>query len=91
MAIKFILHENGTDQDLYMKGCRTVDTLSQWIHSLSKKISLQRQQHGLKVIKEFNFLEDQEVTIRVQNIIELLKKSYENTDYNKIKLLIAYA
>ena len=51
MAIKFILH-NGTHQEIYIKGCRVIDTSSQWIHSLSKHISLQRQQHGIKVIHE---------------------------------------
>ena len=70
IAIKFILHNNGTNQKMYMKGYRIVDTLSQWIYSLSKQISLQRQQHGIKIIKEmptiahpFKFLDDHEVTI----------------------------
>ena len=97
MAIKFILH-NGTDQQIYIKGCRVIDTLSQWIHSLSKRISLQRQQHGIKVINElsaishpFKFLEDEELSIRIQNTIASLQKSYEDTSYNKIKLLIAFA
>ena len=97
MAIRFILH-NGTDQEIYIKGCRIIDTLSQWIHSLSKHISLQRQQHGIRVINElptiahpFNFLNDEEVSIRIQNTICSLKRSYEDTSYNKIKLLIAFA
>ena len=98
MAIKFILHTNNTNQELYIKGCRIVDTLSHWIHSLSKHISLQRQQHGVKVIDElpstgdpFKFLENEEVAIRIRNTIDSLKTSYEDTSYNKIKLLIAFA
>ena len=98
MAIKFILHENQLNQEMYIKGCRIIDNLSQWIHSLSKHISLQRQQHGIRVINQlpstadpFKFLEDEEVHIRIKNTIASLKTSYEDTSYIKIKLLIAFA
>ena len=97
MAIKFILHNNEMNQELYIKGSRTIDNLSQWIHSLSKQISIQRQQHGIKVIKEIpstadplKFLNNEEVFLRIRNTTNSLKTSYEDTDYKKIKLLIAY-
>ena len=98
MAIKFILHQNQHNQDMYIKGCRIIDTISQWIHSLSKHISLQRQQHGIRVINELpstadpsKFLQSEEVAIRINNTIASLETSYKDTDYIKIKLLIAFA
>lgn len=62
MAIKFILHDNETNQELYIKGCRIIDNLSQWIHQLFKQISLQREQHGVKVINELQTTTDNIVT-----------------------------
>ena len=98
MAIKYTLHANESNQSFYIRGCQIVDTLSQWIHSLSKQISLQRQQHGIKVVNDlpatadpFKFIQDEEVSLRINKTIASLKRSYEDTEYIKIKLLIAFA
>ena len=48
MATKYTIHAN-FDQQMYIRGCQIIDTLTQWIHSLPKQISLQRQQHRLKL------------------------------------------
>ena len=98
MAIKYTLHTNETNQSMYIKGCRITDTLTQWIHSLSKQISLQRQKHGVKIVKDlpatadpFKFIQDEEVRMRIEKTLASLKESYEETEYVKIKLLIAFA
>ena len=97
MAIRFLMHDNDTNQAMYVKRCRIIDTLSQWIRSLSKQISIQRQRHGIKIINElpstsdpFDFINN-EVSIRIKNTIASLKRSYDNTCYKKIKLLTAFA
>ena len=41
MAIRFLIHEDDSNNDLYIKGNRTTDILSQWIKSLSKAIGKQ--------------------------------------------------
>ena len=98
MAIKYIIHANQTDQQMYIRGCQIVDTLSQWIHSLSKQISLQRQQHGVRVVNDLptttdplKFTQNEEVHMRIKNTIKSLNDSYEDTEYKRIKLLIAFA
>ena len=55
MAIRFIIHER-ENQALYIKGCQHVDLLKQWVYSLSKSISLQRQKHSLNVIQKLPFV-----------------------------------
>ena len=34
MAIKYIIHANQTNQQIYIRGYQIIDTLTQWIHSL---------------------------------------------------------
>ena len=48
MAINFLIHNQEND-DMYAKGMKILDTLSQWIKTLSKAIGKHRQQHGLRV------------------------------------------
>ena len=55
MAIRFIIYER-ENQALYIKGCQHVDLLKQWVYSLSKSISLQRQKHSLNVIQKLPFV-----------------------------------
>ena len=98
MAIKCIIHANQTNQQIYIRGCQIIDTLTQWIHSLSKQISLQRQQHGMRMVNDLQttqdplmFTQNQEICMRIKSTIKTLNNSYEDTEYNRIKLLIAYA
>ena len=98
MAIKYIIHVNQTNQQIYIRGCQIIDTLTQWIHSLSKQISLQRQQHGMRMVNDLQttqdplmFTQNQEICMRIKSTIKTLNNSYEDTEYNRIKLLIAYA
>ena len=94
LAIKFIMHMQD-NQALYVKGCRYLDLIKQWVYSLSKSISLQRQSHSLSIIQELPsvgnpliFLENPTVNLKVQHAIECLKVSFQ---LNDVKLLTAFA
>lgn len=76
MAIKYVIHTRDsimTNQELYIRGSILIESMSQWCHSLSRAIALQRQQHSLRVIQKLplitdpnEFLENDKVTkIRV--------------------------
>ena len=93
--IRFIMHEQEEDQALYIKGCRYLDLIKQWVYSLSKSISLQRQRHSLNIIQKLpsvsnplNFLENPTVNLKVQHAIACLKVSFDIKD---VKLLTAFA
>ena len=61
LAIKFVIHKEDsmlTNKELYFKGNRLLDMLTQWCLSLTKAISLQRQQHSLKVTEHLPLLLD---------------------------------
>lgn len=98
MAIRFLIHEDHSNNDLYIKGNQTIDLLSQWIKSLSKAISKQRQQHGLQVMDTLatqspteitsNFLNNKHLMGKVELAILNLGATFESAD---IKLLTAYA
>ena len=94
MAIRFIIHER-ENQALYIKGCQHVDLLKQWVYSLSKSISLQRQKHSLNVIQKLpfvnnplDFLENKKVIQKINQAISSLQVSF---DIEYIKLLTAFA
>lgn len=94
MAIRFAMH-NEEDQELYIKGCRYIDLIKQWVYSLSKSISLQRQRHSLNIIQKLpsvnnplNFLENPLVNLKIQHAIACLKTSFDIKD---VKLLTAFA
>ena len=71
MAIKYVIHTEDSmmkDQDLFIRGSMLLELLSQWGHSLSKAVALQRQQHSLRVIQKLpltvdphEFLENEKV------------------------------
>ena len=73
MAIKYVTHAEDsmiTNRNLFMRGSLLLEVLSQWGHSLSKAIALQRQQHSLKTIQSLplivdpqEFLENEKVCI----------------------------
>lgn len=95
MAIRFIIHEQHEDQSLYFKGCQYIDLLKQWVSSLSKPISLQRQKHSLSVIQKLptvnsplEFLENPNVIKKLNQAIASLQVSFDIKD---IKLLTAFA
>ena len=95
LAIRFTMHTQEDDQVLYVKACRYLDLIKQWVYSLSKSISLQRQRHSLNIIQELpsvgnplNFLENPTVNLKVQHAIECLQVSFELED---VKLLTAFA
>ena len=89
------MHNQEEDQELYIKGCQYIDLIKQWVYSLSKSISLQRQRHSLNIIQTLpsvsnplNFLENPKVNLKVQHAIACLKMSF---DINDVKLLTAFA
>lgn len=99
MAIQFILHELDTNckdnVDVYLKGSRLIDLLTQWTKSLSKAIAVQRQQHGLKMSDKvtdtadpYEFLENTEVLRKVTIAKQNLQTSFHQAD---IQLITAYA
>ena len=96
LAINFVLHDNSKeDQELYIKGCRLLDLLRQWVHSLSKSIAIQRQEHSQKVVKELpsicspqDFLDNPTVTKRVKKAMKSLKTTFRLPD---VKMITGYA
>ena len=75
-AIKYVIHAEDSmlaNQELFIKGSRLLDILTQWCLSLSKAIALQRQQYSLTVSDNIpllldpqEFLEDEKVYILKQ-------------------------
>ena len=95
LAIRYVMHNQDEDQALYIKGCRYIDLIKQWVYSLSKSISLQRQRHSLNIVQQLpsisnplDFLEDHQVNLKVQHAIACLKISFDIKD---VKLLTAFA
>ena len=61
MAVKFIIHTQDAtivNQELYIRGSMLIEIMTQWCHSLSKAIALQRQQHSLRVIQKLPLIND---------------------------------
>jgi len=94
MAIGFIIHENADNQNLYIHGSQHRDIIKQWVKSLAKKISMQRQKHSMVAIKNLQstsnpipFIENEQVINKAHECIASLKKSFEISD---IKFLTAY-
>lgn len=100
MIVQFILHETeGSKHDinLYVKGMRIVNLLTQWTKSLSKAIAVQRQKHGIKMTKivattsdAYEFLENSEVKAKLNTATHNLTMDDE-VDINDVKLITAYA
>lgn len=61
LAIKYVIHTEDSmmkNQDLFIRGSMLLELLSQWCHSLSKAVALQRQQHSLRVIQMLPLIDD---------------------------------
>jgi len=79
LAIKFIIHAEDstlTNKELFIKGNRLLELLTQWCLSLSKAIALQRQQYSLTMSENIpllldphEFLENEKVNVLVQQMI----------------------
>ena len=83
LAIKYVIHAEDSmlsNRDLFIKGSRLLELLTQWCLSLSKAIALQRQQHSLTTAEKIpllldaqEFLENEKVLyIIVYNIIQFV-------------------
>lgn len=95
MAIGFTMHEHASYHHIFNKGSQLRDSIKQWIKSLSKCISKQRQRHAIIAIKKLPktpnsiiFLESNNTIKTVKKCIESLKSSFDSVD---IKFLTAYA
>ena len=61
LAIKYIIHAEDSmlaNKELFIKGSRLLELLTQWCLSLSKAIALQRQQHSLTTAEHIPMLLD---------------------------------
>ena len=61
LAIKYVIHSEDsmmTNKELFVKGSRLLELLTQWCLSLSKAIALQRQQHSLTVTEQLPLVLD---------------------------------
>jgi len=61
LAIKYVIHSEDsmmTNKELFVKGSRLLELLTQWCLSLSKSIALQRQQHSLTVTEQLPLVLD---------------------------------
>ena len=61
LAIKYVIHEEDsmmTDKEIFIKGSRLLELMTQWCLSLSKAIALQRQQNSLNITEQLPFLMD---------------------------------
>ena len=60
-AIKYVIHTEDsmmTNKELFVKGSRLLELLTQWCLSLSKAIALQRQQHSLMITDQLPLVLD---------------------------------
>jgi len=79
LAIKFIIHPEDstlTNKELFIKGNRDLELLTQWCLLLSKAIALQREQYSLTMSENIpllldpaEFLENEKVNVLVQEMI----------------------
>ena len=61
LAIKYVIHSEDsmmTNKELFVKGSRLLELLTQWCLSLSKAIALQRQQHSLTITDQLPLVMD---------------------------------
>lgn len=61
LAIKYVIHAEDSmlaNKELFIKGSRLLELLTQWCLSLSKAIALQRQQHSLNTAEHIPLLLD---------------------------------
>ena len=99
LAIKYVIHTEDsmlTNKELYFKGNRLLEILTQWCLSLSKAIALQRQQHSLTVTEHLPLLldpqefldNDQEYcTIVINQLINLFLMQVQNKVKDARKIL----
>ena len=60
-AIKYVIHTEDSmmkNEEIFIKGTRLLELLTQWCLSLSKAIALQRQQHSLMVTDQLPLVLD---------------------------------
>ncbi|XP_065906802.1 uncharacterized protein [Dysidea avara] len=98
LAIKYVIHAEDsmmTNKELFIKGSRLLELLTQWCLSLSKAIALQRQQHSLTITEQLplvldpqEFLENRKVQHNVQEARTVLGEGF---DKPAAKILTAYA
>jgi len=61
LAIKYVIHEEDSmmrNKEVFIRGTRLVELMTQWCLSLSKAIALQRQQHSLTITERLPLLMD---------------------------------
>ena len=86
MALQFVIHEKDTDTkddiNIYIKGTRLINLLTQWTKSLSRAIAKQRQMHGIKMSNKiattadpYEFLESPQVFKQLCTAKESLKQA----------------
>ena len=72
LAIKYVIHTEDSmmkNQDLYIRGSMLLEVMSQWCHSLSKAIALQRQQHSLKMIQKLPLVVDAQEFLENEKVL----------------------
>ena len=96
-AIKYsqsLLNEEASDNQIYIRAQKAVDTVSLWVRSMAKPIKLQRQKHTQKTAGRLAFIEDPYELIRGKKMLKTIKSAVANLrkGFNRCdaKLLTAY-